>query len=528
MSIAEPLEAHSTSSASNERIVVIGGGLGGLASACVLAARGYQVTLLDKNEWFGGKAAILHEGGYRFDMGPTIVTLPSVLKRIFAEAGREMADYLDMRPLDPQWRCFFDSDSASGGGVLDLVSDVDQMKQNIAEFTGGSGTSADGYEEFLNYAEKLNGVSDRFFFWKSVGGLMDTFKADGMFDAKVLKDVMSLRMGSSVAGTVRKYVPDERVAQMIDHFTQYVGSAPDQSPAVLCGIAHMQTEEGIWYPIGGTRAVPEALCKLAGELGVEFRPSTHVAHIETQNGRTTGVRAVNGDLIECGAVVSNSDSVRTHRELIEGKPAQKFLNRRQYEPACSGVVLYLGLKESYEHLLHHCFVFSRDAEEEFEAIYRKGEPAPDPTCYLAAPARTEPGVAPEGGEALYVLVHTPYLRDHHDWSKMLPEYRQVILDKLKRTAGMEDIEDRIEVEQHLTPQDIHERYHVLNGAIYGLASHGKFTGAFKPANRSKDVTGLYLAGGSAHPGPGMPMVLMSGWIAADTLDQDGVVSKSAN
>jgi diapolycopene oxygenase len=171
-------------------------------------------------------------------------------------------------------------------------------------------------------------------------------------------------------------------------------------------------------------------------------------------------------------------------------------------------------------LLHHNFVFSDDPHAEFDAIYRRGEPAEDPTCYVAAPARTEPGVAPPDGEALYVLVHTPYLRPHHDWRRMLPEYRRVILNKLAATGGMADIESRIRFESCLTPQDIHDRYRVLNGAIYGLASHGKWTGAFKPANRSRDVKGLYFAGGSAHPGPGMPMALMSGWIAADSLDQD--------
>jgi hypothetical protein len=183
-------------------------------------------------------------------------------------------------------------------------------------------------------------------------------------------------------------------------------------------------------------------------------------------------------------------------------------------------VLYLGLNKRYEHLGHHDFVFSRDPEEEFDAIYKRGEPAPDPTAYLAAPSGTDPSVAPEGGEALYVLVHTPYLRPHHDWKTMFAPYRQVILDKLKRTAGLTDIEDRIVTESHLTPQDIHERYKVLNGAIYGLASHGTFTGAFKPGNRSRQVKGLYLCGGAAHPGPGMPMVMMSGWIAADAMDTD--------
>jgi len=206
--------------------------------------------------------------------------------------------------------------------------------------------------------------------------------------------------------------------------------------------------------------------------------------------------------------------------LVGGSAEKSFSRRWQREPACSGVVLYLGLNRAYDHLAHHNFVFSRDPEEEFHAIYHLGEPAPDPTCYLAAPARTEPGVAPSGGEALYVLVHTPYLRDHHDWSKMFPAYRKVILDKLKRTAKLKDIEERIVFERHLTPQDIHDRYRVSRGAIYGLASHGKFMGAFKPGNRSRHVKNLYLAGGAAHPGPGMPMVMMSGWIAADALDAD--------
>ena len=154
--------------------------------------------------------------------------------------------------------------------------------------------------------------------------------------------------------------------------------------------------------------------------------------------------------------------------------------------------------------------------------------SPDPTCYVCAPAVTEPEVAPPGGEALYVLVHTPYLRPHHDWSKMLPAYRDRIIEKLKHTAGMKDLEDHIVFERALTPQDINDRYHVLDGAIYGLASHGRFLGAFKPANRSPDVEGLYLAGGSAHPGPGMPMVLMSGWIAADCVDQDRLVPRSSS
>jgi len=498
------------------QVGVIGSGLAGLAAACTLAARGHDVTVFEKNPWLGGKAAQLSEQGFRFDMGPTILIQPSMLRKIFAEANRNLDDYVKMVRLDPQWRCFFES-----GATLDLVDDTDRMSATLEARWPGSGSK---YRKLLDLSRELHSISDRFFFWKSVGSMKDTFDVGGAFDLNVLKDVLRMRLGSSVAGTVREFIADPDAAQMLDHFVQYVGSSPDASPAILTAIGHMQMQEGIWYPLGGTRAVPEALVKLAGELGVAFHTNTDIARILTDGSKhaaVTGVITTDGRTFAFDAIVSNEDAVRTHRELLSGTPAARtFDHKRSYEPACSGVVLYFGLNKRYDHLAHHDFVFSRDPHEEFHHIYKFGEPAPDPTCYLACTAATDPASAPAGGEAMYVLVHTPYLRPHHDWSKMFPAYRQVILDKLKRTAGLRDIEERIVFESALTPQDIHDRYRVLNGAIYGISSHGLFQGAFKPANRSREISGLYLAGGAAHPGPGMPMVIMSGWIAADSLDVD--------
>jgi phytoene desaturase len=493
-------------------IGIIGGGLGGLAAACTLAARGHRVILFEKNSWLGGKAAVLERNGFHFDMGPTILTVPRVLERIFAEAGRDLHAALDMRRLDPQWRCFFDD-----GSRLDLHEDVGRTANDIAAFAPGS---QGGFRAFMKLAEKLHEVSEKFFFWRSVEDIGDTLDLRKNMDLATLRDVLSLRMGTTVAGTIRRRVHDGRVAQMLDHFVQYVGSSPYNSPAVLCAIAHMQTGGGVWYPMGGTGAVPAALESLAGDLGVEIRTGVGIRRILSSENRVSGVETEGGETIRLGAVVSNMDAVRTYRELVGGEPAAHFAGRWKSNPACSGVVLYLGLDRAYDHLAHHDFVFSADPKTEFDWIYRKGEPAPDPTCYIAAPARTDPSVAPPGGDSIYILVHTPYLRPHHDWKRMLPGYRQVIFDKLARCAGMADLERRIVFESALTPQDIHERYRVLDGAIYGLASHGRFFGAFKPGNRSRDLKGLYLAGGAAHPGPGMPMVLMSGWIAADSLDSD--------
>ena len=498
-------------------VVVVGGGLGGLAAATVAAARGHRVTLLDKNPWLGGKAAVLHldtpdgSGRFRFDMGPTILTVPRVLRRIYAEAGRDQARALPLIRLDPQWRCFFDD-----GARIDLVEDVAAMARSMDALAPGAGQ---GYRGFQKLARHLHDVSERFFFWKPVESMADTVNIRSNLDPSIMRDVLALRMGRSMARVIRGHVPDARLAQMLDHFCQYVGSNPYMAPAVLCSIGDMQVSEGVWYPVGGTRAVAEGLATLAGELGADLRPGVEVAGFEVAGGAVRAVRTAAGERIACDAVISNMDAIRTYTELVGGAAGARYA-RKGFEPACSGVVLYLGLKRRYEHLAHHGFVFSRDAEEEFDAIYRRGEPAPDPTAYLAAPSVSDPGVAPEGGEALYVLVHTPWLRPRHDWSRMFAPYRRVILDKLKRTAGLEDIEERIVVERALTPVDIHERYRVLDGAIYGLASHGAFLGAFKPGNRSKAIKGLYLAGGAAHPGPGMPMVMMSGWIAADALDRD--------
>ena len=502
------------------RVGVIGGGLGGLAAACTLAARGYEVTLLERNAWLGGKAAVLEAEGFRFDMGPTIMLMPSVLARIFAEAGRDLSDAIELVPIDPQWRSFFDD-----GTTLDLLADRSEMAAALDAFSPG-GAASRGYGEFLDLSRRLSDLSDRFFFWRSIGSPMDMVDLRSPLSPKLMGEWLAMRPWSTVAATVRSFVPDRRVAQMLDHFTQYVGSAPDASPAVLCGIAAMQVGEGVWYPRGGTRAIPEALARLAAELGVELRTGCGVRSIlRDDRGTVAGVEVEDGERIAFDAVVADSDAVRTHRELIGGEAAKRFERRRAYEPACSGVVLYLGLDRRYDQLLHHNFVFSRDPHAEFDSIYHRGEPADDPTCYVCAPARTEPEVAPSGGEALYVLVHAPYLRPHHDWDRLFPAYRRTILDKLSRSAGLVDLERHIVFESRLTPQDIHDRYAVLDGAIYGLASHGRLRGAFKPSNRSPDIPGLYLAGGAAHPGPGMPMVLMSGWIAADTMDRDGVVPK---
>ena len=306
-----------------KRVGVIGGGFGGLASACVLAARGYEVLLFERNGWLGGKAAVLETQGFRFDMGPTILTLPSVLDRIFREAGRDRGEILDLVRLDPQWRSFFDD-----GSTLDLVANTGQMVEKLSAFCENAKV-AEGYRHFMSVAERMHRISDSYFFWKPIGGLRDMFDVRATFQPGIFDDVLAMQPGRTVAGVVRANIPDSRVCQMVDHFTQYVGSAPAASPAVLCGIAHMQTREGIWYPMGGTGAIPEALAGLAESLGVEVRYNVPVKQIIIADGAVRGLRLGDDSEVEVDAVVSNCDSVQTYRHLVGGAAASAFEKRRR-------------------------------------------------------------------------------------------------------------------------------------------------------------------------------------------------------
>ena len=265
-------------------VAVIGAGLGGLAAAVVAAARGHEVVVFDKNDWLGGKAAQLSEAGFRFDMGPTILTVPAVLERVFAEAGERLADWLDLVRLDPQWRCFF-----GAGETLDLSESVAATGAAAERFAGRAGV-AEGYRRFIDVSARLHDVSRRFFFWRSIEDIRDTMNLKENLNPATFRDVLALRMGRSVAGTIRGLVPDARVAQMLDHFTQYVGSSPFAAPAVLCSIAHMQTSEGVWYPMGGTRAVVEALVGLGRKLGVRYRPQTDIERLDIERGAVAAVR----------------------------------------------------------------------------------------------------------------------------------------------------------------------------------------------------------------------------------------------
>ncbi len=512
----------------DKRAIVIGGGLAGLASAVELASHGVPVTLVEANTHLGGKMNLIEDQGFSFDMGPTIITLPQVFRGIIERSGRRPEDYCELVDLDPQWRCMYED-----GTTIDLRRDpkafADKLDQQFPQAKPGA-----GYLEFVDWSRRMFRLSEKVFFYNDLGSVGDMMRRPPS-DPGLLGDVMAMRMHSTVASTIAKHIPEPHVRQLCEHFLQYVGSSPFLAPAILGLIAAAQVDNGCWYPMGpggaapgGTRMVARTLEKIAREQGVEFITGQRVKRILTNEGKAAGVVLKDGRTLKAAAVVSNCDVQRTYRDLIADPAAANERKKiaSKYKPACSGLVLYLGLNKPYEHLAHHNFLFSKDSHAEFDDIYTQGIPARDPTLYIAAPSKTDPGQAPtidgQPGEALYVLIHTAYKRDHQRWEGeggLLESYRPVVIEKMKR-MGMPDLEDRIVVEHHLTPDGIEKMYNAEGGAIYGLASHGKLAGGFKPRNRSKVFKNLYLAGGSANPGPGVPMVLMSGVTAAHCVAED--------
>lgn len=521
-----------TTSGTLPRAVVIGGGLAGLSSAAEMALRGVRVTLIDKNLHLGGKMNVLEEKGYSFDMGPTIITLPQVLRGLVRRgvaktgSGKKVEDYIQLINLDPQWRCHYED-----GTVIDLSGDLATMTARLdKQFPGvRSGVSVGAsYKAFVEYSRRMMRLSEKVFFYKDLGAVTDMMfnppKEPGL-----MKDVLAMRMHSTVAGTIHKMMTEPHVRQMCEHFLQYVGSSPFLAPAILSLIASAQVDNGCWYPMGGTRMVARTVAQIGRELGVEFITGVGVKAIRLEGDRgsstkVSGVELDDGRVILADAVVSNCDVQRTYKTLI-GTPRalrEQQAIAKDYTPACSGVVLYLGLNRQYDHLAHHNFLFSKNSEDEFNDIYHKGIPARDPSIYLCVPSRSDASQAPAGCEAFYALIHTAYKRPGHEWDTpdgLMAQYRPVIMEKLKR-FGMQDIEKHIVVDRTLSPGGIEKMYNAEGGAIYGLASHGKLKGGFKPRNRSRVFKNLYLAGGSANPGPGVPMVLMSGVTAGRSVCED--------
>ena len=490
----------------NRRVAVIGGGLGALSGAIRLAQLGFSVELFEKNPKIGGKVNEVILQGYRFDTGASLLTMPSVIDELFDVAGFKRSDYLDFVPIDPICRYFF-----SDGSVMDTSADKAKMKAAIAEL---SPNDVKGYQRFLKYAERIHDLTAEIFMRTPIHEFRKLMRPRHFRTLFRLHHIDPFR---TVHESVSRFFSDPRLVQLFDRYATYNGSDPFQAPATLNIIPYIEYGLGGYYIRGGIYRLVDALEAVAREQGVQISTSAEVERIcHAGNRRVTGVQ-VNGERVAADYVLCGADAVVAYQELIDGYQQQRE-KVNQLEPSLSGMVFLWGVKGKHHKLAHHNIIFSSDYRTEFRQIFRDQRAPDEPTIYIAITSKTDAADAPADGENWFVLLNMPSLAPGQIWEQEKGRMRHIVLDRLKQLDF--DIVDRIVVERIYTPADFSELYASNRGSIYGVSSNSKTTAFKRLPNRSRLLKGLYFAGGSVLPGGGVPLVMLSGKMAAMLIAED--------
>ena len=481
----------------SQRVIVIGGGVGGLACAIRLRVAGNSVALLERNDVVGGKLALFERDGFSFDVGPSLITLPHVFDEVFRLAGTSLDEQVKLVRLDPQFRYTWND-----GATLEVPDDADATQAAFEAFATGAGEQ---WREFDDTGRTIWDVSERTFFAGPMSSPMSLLKRMKSSPKDLLK-IDALRTLRSAA---RDTFDDDRLRQWAGRYATYSGSSPAKAPATLSCIPHIESRFGCWYAMGGLRALRDALERVALDVGVEIRTSTEVVSITSSPNRVTGVELADGSYLDASIVVANADARHLYADLLPDEDALSKVRRAP--PSTSGFVLCIGARGTTPDIRHHNVWFPHDSLQEFRAI-DAGQLAMDPTIYGCVSSTTDPSQAPKGDENWFLLVNTPPGIDIDR-----EDYRDVVLDRLA-DRGV-DLRRRMRFCAVMTPSDIEHNYRAPGGAIYGTSSNGKMAAFLRPRNRGSKP-GLYLVGGSSHPGGGLPLVAMSARIVADMIAGD--------
>jgi diapolycopene oxygenase len=489
-----------------ERAAVIGAGIGGLSAAVSLAAAGFAVTLFEKQADTGGKAGTLTINGYRFDTGPSLLTLPGVFDSLFARAGRRREDYIEFIPLSPLTRYWF-SDGTR------ITSDLQQ--KFIPRLTETFQVTRKEAERYFSYSKRIYDLTHHIFLeqslhrvstytsWKTLSSLLRLFSIDPL---------------RTMDRANRSFFRDPRMVQLLNRYATYNGSSPYRAPATLNNIAYVEHGIGGYGVADGIYGITRGLTRLAEDMGVEVKTGTPVTSIRTDSsGRVCGVAAEEKE--HPFAVVVSDVDVLTLYETLLNDPEEPLARRyRRLPPSSSGLVYYWGIKKSFDELGVHNIFFSADYPREFSQIHELGKVPDDPTVYINITSKLTPSDAPEGCENWFVLINAPP-HDGRDWSEDLKHTREKVLTRLSRELKVQ-VEDLIVAEDTLTPRGIEEDTGSWRGSLYGISSNTLTAAFLRHPNFSKRHRGLYVCGGSAHPGGGMPLVTLSGMITADIIQAE--------
>ncbi len=488
-----------------QHVAVVGAGLGGIAAAISLAQEGFRVSVYEKNAKIGGKLNVLTAEGYTFDLGPSILTLPHVFEPLFERSGRRLADYVPLRPLRPHWRNFFED-----GTVLDLDPDPVRMADEARK----AGEEPGAIEAFLEYSAHLYDLVDRGYFREGLDTAADFRRFYGLSAFPGFDLLHSMHGGTS------RFLRSAHMRTVFDFFIKYVGSSAYRAPAFMNCLPTIQFRYDLWYVDGGLYNLARGLERLMRELDIAIHLGSEVAAIRKAGDRVTGLDLADGRAIDADVVVSNMEVIPAYRDLLH-EDAAFMKTLRRFEPACSGLVLDLGLDCEYPQLAHHNFFFSGNQKEHFRSVFQRHELPHDPTIYLVAASRTDPTVAPEGCDCLKILPHIPYLDENRPVTTADYEaLKERVLDKLER-MGLKDLRRHTVFEHMWTPVDIRREYNSNGGSIYGVVSDRFKNLAFKAPKHSTRYRNLFFVGGSVNPGGGMPMVILSGRHAARLIAAGG-------
>ena len=477
-----------------QKIVIIGSGFGGLAAAIRLQAQGMQVTLLEKNAKIGGHASQLVKDGYTFDMGPSIITAPNLIQRLFECAGARMEDYLDLVKLDPFYRIYFHD-----GASLDYTDDSKQMKRQMARF---STMDADNYDRFMAQTRHL----------------YDAVITDGLgataFDLPTMLGFLprALRLQALMPAYdfVKRYFDDPRHRFTFSFHPLFIGGNPFRAPAVYLMIPYLEKTGGVWFCKGGMYSLVRALESIFKQLGGIVETDTEVERIVVENRSVKGV-LVKGQFYEADGVISNADLAHTYGELIEPEHRKKWSDKRlrKTQYSMSAFLLYLGVRKKYPQLKHHTLILSERYKGLIDDIFDNKVLPDDFSMYLHIPSQTDPAMAPEGCESMYVLIPVPNLESGINWAKTKKAYTTKVLTFLENDFGLTDLRRSIEVLETFTPSDFKKQRNNHLGSAWGVEPKLTQTAYFRPNNRSEDIKNLYFVGASTHPGAGVPGVLLT-------------------
>lgn len=479
----------------NKKVVIIGAGIGGLGTAGLFAKKGYDVTVLEKNEHAGGRANIFEANGFRFDMGPSWYLAPDLFEHYFRLLGERVEDHLDLVRLTPSYRIFFQGDPET----LEIHSDIEKDGRTFDAIEPGS---SEKLKKYLAQSEYQYEVATQHFMYKNYDTVFD------FFNKRVMTEGQKLSVFSKMHNFVTRFFKTRKLQQVMEYTMVFLGTSPYEAPAIYNLMSHMDFNQGVFYPQGGFYELIKALVRVAEKNGAKVRTNSAVAEILVKNGKASGVRLEGGEVVEADIVISNADYQFTETRLLPEKAQtykKKYWDKKVLAP--SAFILYLGVKEKMPQLIHHNLLFSDDWRKNFDEIYKDPKLPNEPSLYVCAPSVTDPNVAPEGKENLFVLV--PIASGLEITEERKQEYADHVLERMEREMGLEGLREKIEYMRIYTVEDFLKDYNSFKGTALGLAHTIWQTAIFRPNNRSKKVGNLFYVGAGTNPGIGTQICLIS-------------------